>query len=75
MNNNHKGINFEDFLKEENIDIDLIKENQHLKQENEKLKKKLVSCFEGDFCSICVAKDKCNNCCCYEQLKEVIYET
>ena len=51
-----------------------------LKEENEKLKEKIKYCFNDmssdyeTFCDICVAKGVCNNNCCYEQLKELLYE-
>lgn len=49
-------------------------------QECEKLKAKIEYIFSDDssnfdyFCDICVAKDKCNQNCCFEQIKELIYE-
>ena len=66
---------------------DLQKENNRLKsrlkikeKECEKLKAKIEYVFSDDspnfdyFCDICVAKYKCNQNCCFEQIKELIYE-
>ena len=49
-------------------------------QECEELKEKIEYVFSDaspnfdSFCDICIAKDKCNNNCCFEQIKELIYE-
>ena len=49
-------------------------------QECEELKAKIEYIFSGAspnfdyFCDICVAKDSCNQNCCFEQIKELIYE-
>lgn len=62
-----------------------IAENLHFKlyckeQECERLKAKIEYVFSDTspnfdyFCDICVAKDSCNQNCCFEQIKELIYE-
>ena len=49
-------------------------------QECEELKAKIEYVFSdvspnfNNFCDICVAKDNCNQSCCFEQIKELIYE-
>lgn len=49
-------------------------------KECEKLKAKIEKIFtdlspEFDtFCDICEAKDKCNGCCCFEQIRGLLYE-
>lgn len=49
-------------------------------QECEELKAKIEYVFSDAspnfdyFCDICVAKDSCNQSCCFEQIKELIYE-
>ena len=49
-------------------------------QECNRLKEKIEYVFSDAspnfdcFCDICVAKDSCNQNCCFEQIKELIYE-
>ena len=53
---------------------------QAKEQECEELKAKIEYVFSDVspnfdyFCDICVAKDSCNGSCCFEQIKELIYE-
>lgn len=53
---------------------------EKLKQEYEELNAKIEYVFSDAspnfdyFCDICVAKDGCNQNCCFEQIKELIYE-
>ena len=57
------------------------KQLQRAKEEIMELKNKLKFCFDDmsenfdNFCDICVAKNKCNENCCFNQLKELLYET
>ena len=71
----------------ETVDIDSAFEIEKLKeqlqakvQECEGLKAKIEYVFSdvspnfNNFCDVCVAKDNCNQSCCFEQIKELIYE-
>lgn len=68
------------FFNEKCNELDFICDENCQVYENEKELKKYKEIVnkifddDTDFCEQCCAKGRCNNCCCYEQLKEMFAE-